>query len=192
MTGTDKKDLRIGCVEIKNTKYDWKKSLRTLQNPLRTLRETFFLFFFIPGTVYSQIETMKINKETFFSPSIASMNYLMINVDSVKWNESLLPLGFKSLPTPQKINALEYRKSQNGITQYIGFDDQYWVLTVIWKDESGKNMISNDLKKSLKGKDQKSPGIYKIEYGGQNLIIGIESDKDKVINEMITVEIERK
>lgn len=151
-----------------------------------------FLFFLSIGISYSQIESVKVNKETFFKPSIASMSYLMFNVDSVKWNESLFPLGFKSIPPLQKVSALEYKKSQNGMTQYIGFDDRFWVLTIIWKDESGKNMISVELKKSLKGKDQKTPGIYKIQYGGQDLVIGIESSRDKVVNEMITVEIERK
>lgn len=150
------------------------------------------LWFLFLGAGLAQVSSITINKQTFLNPTIESMGYLMENVDSVKWNEALLPMGIPSLPASMKVNALEYKKSVNGITQYIGFDDRYWVLTIIWKDESGKNILSSGLKKKLKGKNHTVPGTYKIQYKGMDLIISIETNKDKVVNEMITMEIERK
>ena len=143
------------------------------------------------GFVFSQVESMSVGKEKFLNPTINSVSYLMNNIDSVIYNQVLLPLGLISLPSSQKVNALEYKKSKNGITQYIGFDDRFGVLTVTWKDESGKNFMSSVLKKSLKGKEHTVPGCYKTMVNTQNIIICIESKKDKTINEMITVEFER-
>ncbi len=147
----------------------------------------------LTGICFSQVEKMMVDNETFFQPTLGSMGYLMANVDSVVWNESLLPMGFKSLPPAQKVNALEYKKSIADLTQYIGFDERFGVLTVIWKDESGNNLITNDLKKALKGKEHTTIGYYKTQLNGKDVIIGIESEKKgKGVNEMITIEIERK
>ena len=150
------------------------------------------LVFLCAGTGFSQVTSFSVNKQSFVSPTVESMAYLMQHIDSLKWNEVLLPLGFKSLPTSMKVNILEYDKKVNGMSQYIGYDDGYGVLTIIWKDESGKTLISGNLKKALKGKDYNTPGFYKTDYKGTGLVIGIESSKAKVINEMITVEFERK
>jgi hypothetical protein len=140
---------------------------------------------------FSQVSSVTFNKQKFFEPTVESMGYLMTNVDSVIWNSSLLPLGIPSLPAGQKVNALEYKKKVDGFTQYIGYDDRYGVLTVIWKDESGKNSFAKPLQKKLKKNQYNVAGTYKISYKGLSVIISVESNKDKGINEMITMEIER-
>lgn len=156
------------------------------------LRKLFILFIVSLGLLSAQVESMKINKEVFLKPSVNSLGFLMTNVDSVIWNDNLLPLKIPTLPTGLKVTALEYKKVVNGMTQYINFDDRFWVLTIIWKDESGKNLITKDLKKELKKHEYNTTGYYKIDYKGTSLIISIDSNKEKVVNEMITVEIERK
>lgn len=151
------------------------------------------------GITYSQVETMEINKEIFVSPSVSSMGYLVLNADTAKWNESFLSIGLFPVPASQKAKGykMEFKKSVNGMSQYfglknIGIDARFFVLIIIWKDESGKNLISADLKKELKKHEFNDTGYYKIEYNGQILTIEIETDKGKVINEMITVEFEKK
>lgn len=141
---------------------------------------------------FSQVSSVTFNKQSFFNPTIESMGYLLTHVDSSSWNKALLPLGIPSLPLEMKVNALEYKKKVSGYTQYVGYDDHYGVLTVIWKDESGKNSFATPLRKKLKKSETKVSGIYKTDYQGLSLIISIEGNKDKEINEMITVEVERK
>jgi hypothetical protein len=141
---------------------------------------------------YAQVSSITFNKQTFFNPTIESMGFLMTNVDSVIWNQTLLPMGIPSMPVNMKVNALEYKKKVTRFTQYIGYDDRYGVLTVIWKDESGKNSFIKGLRKKLKKKEYNTPGTYKIDYKGLSVIISLEGTKDKEINEMITMEIERK
>lgn len=141
---------------------------------------------------YAQVSSVTFNKQTFFNPTVESMGFLMTNVDSVIWNKTLLPMGIPSLPAGMKVNALEYKKKVDGFSQYIGYDDRYGVLTIIWKDESGKNSFAKGLRKKLKKNELKVPGTYRIDYKGLSMIISIEGNKDKGINEMITMEIERK
>jgi hypothetical protein len=141
---------------------------------------------------FSQVTSVNLNKQKFFLPTIEGMAYLFENVDSNIWNTTLLPLGIISLPLWAKVNALEYKKTAGGFSEYIGMDDRYWVLSVIWKDDSGKNYLSTNLKKQLKGKETGVSGTYRIKYKDKDLIISIESNKDKAIYEMITMEIERK
>lgn len=150
------------------------------------------LLVLITGAGYTQLSSFNINKQTFVKPTVESFGYLMENVDTSKWNEVLLPLKYQLLPAHARVHSLEYKKATEAQSQYIGFDDRYWVLTIIWKDATGKILVSKDLKKSLKGKEHSTPGFYKVEYKGMNLIIGIETLKEKEISEMITVEIERK
>ncbi len=152
----------------------------------------FFLCLTGLGFVHSQVETMKINKETFLKPSLNSLGYLMLNVDTVIWQQTMASIGIPALPANKKVNVMEYKKTADGLSQYVGFDDRFWVLTIIWKDESGNNYITKELKKSLKKNLYNNTGYYKIQYQGYDLIIEIESNKEKAINEMITVEIERK
>jgi hypothetical protein len=150
-----------------------------------------FMFMIING-MYAQVSKFKIRDEVFVEPTLDAISFLFSNIDSVKWNDALLPLHFKSIPAAKKVTALEYKKESDGVSEYIGFDDRYGVLTFIWRDELGKNMISKNLKKTLKKKEYNSSGTYKIQYNGFNFVISIETTKDKAINEMITVEQERK
>lgn len=156
------------------------------------LRKLFLLLALSIGCINAQVESMKINNEFFLKPSVNTLGFLMTNVDSVVWNDNLLPLKIPSLPSGAKVTALEYKKVFKGMSQYINFDDRFWVLTIIWKDESGKNLITKGLKKELKKHEYNTTGYYKIDYKGTSLIISIDSNKEKSINEMITVEIERK
>jgi hypothetical protein len=151
-----------------------------------------FLVFISTLAGFSQVSTITINKQKFFQPTIEGMAYLFENVDSNIWNATLIPLGITSLPLSKKVNALEYKKTAGGYSEYIGMDDRYWVLSIIWKDDLGKNFLSTSLKKQLKGKETNVGGTYRFKYKENDLIITIESNKDKAIYEMITMEIERK
>lgn len=150
-----------------------------------------FLFINLTGALFSQLESIKIEGEPFLNPTLNSLSYLISNIDSVKYNQALLPLGFHWLPATKNTNLQEYKKLKNSNTQYVAFDAKYLLLTITWKDESGKNPISSALKKSLKGKEHTTPGCYKTLIQERNVIICIETKKEKAINEMITVEIVR-
>ena len=152
----------------------------------------FFMVFMINLACFAQVESFTIGKDVFIKPTIQSIGYFMENVDTNKYNEVLYPLKFKSIPAAQRAHGLEYKKTVEDFSQYIAFDERYWVLTIIWKDMKGKHYISKELSKSLKGKDYNAPGYYKIQYKTMDLVIGVETIKDHGINEMITVEIERK
>ena len=106
--------------------------------------------FFVSNHLYAQVSSFKINDQAFIEPTMDGITYLFTHVDSVDWNNVMFPLGFKSVPASQKVTALEYKKEVNGVSEYVGFDDRYWVLTFIWKDGSGKNLVSQKLKKTLK------------------------------------------
>ncbi len=149
------------------------------------------LFFSITCS-YAQVSTVTFNKQSFFNPTVESMGYLMSHLDTATWNKTLLTIGFAELPANMKVNVLEYKKKIDGFSEYIGFDDSYGVFTVIWKDESGNNSFATGLRKKLKKNAHTTPGTYRVDYKGVFVIIGIESNKDKGINEMITMEIERK
>jgi hypothetical protein len=142
--------------------------------------------------MYAQVSSFKIKDQSFIEPTMDGISYLFTHVDSVDWNNVMFPLGFKSIPPYKKVNALEYKKEVEGISEYVGFDDQYWVLTFIWKDPSGKNLISKNLRKALKKNEYNSSGTYKIQYNGLDFIISMESNKEKAVYEMITIEQERK
>lgn len=156
------------------------------------LRKLIIILMFSLGLMNAQVESMKINNEVFLKPTVSTLGFLMMNVDSVIWNNNLFPLKIPSLPSGAKVTALEYKKVVKGMSQYINFDDRFWVLTIIWKDESGKNFITKGLKKELRKHEYNTTGYYKIDYKGTSLIISIDSNKEKTVNEMITVEIERK
>jgi len=126
-----------------------------------------------------------------FEPAIESMSYLMLNVDTSIWNAKLASLGLKEVEEKHE-NQIEYTKTQSDVYQYVGFDIQYGVLTIIWKDASGKKSIIGALKKQLKGKETSTPSTYKFNYGGIDYVVGVETKKDKGIYEMITMEFERK
>lgn len=147
---------------------------------------------FASNHLYAQVSSFKIKDQPFIEPTMDGISYLFTHIDSVEWNKVMFPLGFKSIPSSQKVTALEYKKDVEGVSEYIGFDDKYWVLTFIWKDASGKNLISKDLKKALKKKEYNSSGTYKINHNGLDFIIAMESNKEKAVYEMITVELERK
>src|SRR5688572_29392425 len=142
--------------------------------------------------IYSQVKSFKIKDQGFIEPTMDGINYLFTHVDSVDWNNVMYPLGFKSIPFSQRFTALEYKKEYQGISEYIGFDAKYGVLTFIWKDPSGKNIISKEMKKALKKKEYNSSGTYKIQHNGLDYVISLESNKEKAVYEMITVELERK
>jgi hypothetical protein len=152
----------------------------------------FLMSFIINLACFAQVESFSIDKDVFLKPSIQSIGYLMENVDTNKYKEVLYPLKFESIPANQRAHGLEYKKSVADRSQYIAFDERYGVLTIIWKDITGKHYISKELLKSLKGKDYNAPGYYKIQYKSMDLVIGVETIKDHGLNEMITVEIERK
>lgn len=147
---------------------------------------------FASNHLCAQVSSFKIKEESFVEPTMEGISYLFTHVDSVEWNNIMLPLGFKSVLPSKKVTALEYKKEVEGVSEYIGFDDRYWVLTFIWKDASSKNLISKNLKKVLKKKEYNSSGTYKINFNGLDFIIAMESNKEKAVYEMITIELERK
>lgn len=150
----------------------------------------FFLVCFEMG--YSQVETFKASNQTFVKPSLISLGSLMSNVDSVYWNKALIKEGFVWLPVNQRTYLLEYKKTASGYSQYVGFDHGYGVLTIIWTDDNGKISLCKSLKKALRKKDYQVPGTYRTTVNNLDLIIMLESRKEKSIHEMITVEIARK
>lgn len=156
------------------------------------LRRVVICVCFIIGIGYSQIETFKSGKETFVKPGLNTLGLLMTNIDTVYWNKALLPIGFRWLPQSERMYLLEYKKKVQGYSQYVGFDHGYGVLTIIWTDDSGKLSICKGLKKALKKKDYQVPGTYKTMVNNLNLIISLETRKEKSIHEMITVEVARK
>lgn len=144
------------------------------------------------GNIFSQVTSFKIGDQYFVKADIETLSFLTTHIDSVEWNNKLLPIGFKSVPANKKATALEYTKEANGVYEYINFDDRYMVLTIIWKDASGKNIITKELKKTLKKKEYNSSGTYKINHNGFDFVISLDSNKEKTVYEMITVEQERK
>lgn len=149
-----------------------------------------FLFCFSNvGT--SQLQKVTFEKEDFVAPTVENLTWLMSNIDTTSWNNALFPLGFKSLPFEQMVNSLEYKKVAGKMSQYIGLDAQYGVVSMMWKDESGKHYVSKKLRKSLKGKEHEARGFYRVRANDKVWVIGIESNKSKAITEMITIEVEK-
>ncbi len=151
-----------------------------------------YVLIFIGGPLFGQVTKFEINEETFVLADIETLSFLSSHADTVEWNKNLSKIGFKYIPPTQQSKLLEYKKEVNGIYEYINFDTKYKVLTLIWKDRSGKNIITKSLKKTLKKKEYNSSGTYKIQHNSIDYMITFESNKEKAIYEMITVEIEKK
>src|SRR6478735_6873750 len=121
---------------------------------------TLFPLFFLIASVCANSQTVK-----FFQPTVENMSYLMAHVDTNLWNQKLNSVGLRF--SKEKVeNQVEYKKQADDIYQYVGYDVVYGVLTVVWKDASGKKSIIGDLKKELKGKETNTPSTYKLNYGG--------------------------
>jgi len=146
----------------------------------------------IYGSLFAQVSDVKINNQSFVLANMETLSFLSTHVDTGSWNKNLGTKGFKNIKPTTKNISLSYVKDTMGIYECINYENIYEVLTIIWKDASGKHVITKELKKTLKKNEYNSSGTYKIEYNSVNYIITYESNKDKTVYEMITVEKEKK